>query len=43
MTIKNAALVFSVLAATASLSVAQTPAAYPVKPITMIVPFRLGV
>ena len=42
MTIKNAALVFSVLAAAASLSVAQTPAAYPVKPITMIVPFPPG-
>jgi tripartite-type tricarboxylate transporter receptor subunit TctC len=42
MTIKNASLVFSVLAAAASLSVAQTPAAYPVKPITMIVPFPPG-
>ena len=42
MTIKNAALVFSVLAAAANLSVAQTPAAYPVKPITMIVPFPPG-
>jgi len=42
MTIKNAALVFSVFAAAASLSVAQTPAAYPVKPITMIVPFPPG-
>jgi tripartite-type tricarboxylate transporter receptor subunit TctC len=42
MTIKNGALVFAVLAAAASLSVAQTPAAYPVKPITMIVPFPPG-
>jgi tripartite-type tricarboxylate transporter receptor subunit TctC len=42
MTIKNVALVFSVLAAATSLSVAQTPAAYPVKPITMIVPFPPG-
>ena len=36
------ALVFSVFAASASLSVAQTTAAYPVKPITMIVPFPPG-
>jgi len=42
MAIKNVALVFSVLAAATSLSVAQTPAAYPVKPITMIVPFPPG-
>ena len=42
MTIKNVALVFSVLAAATTLSVAQTPAAYPVKPITMIVPFPPG-
>ena len=42
MTIKNVALVFSVLAAATSLSVAQTPSAYPVKPITMIVPFPPG-
>jgi tripartite-type tricarboxylate transporter receptor subunit TctC len=42
MTIKNVALVFSVLAAATNLSVAQTPAAYPVKPITMIVPFPPG-
>ena len=42
MAIKNVALVFSVLAASTSLSVAQTPAAYPVKPITMIVPFPPG-
>jgi tripartite-type tricarboxylate transporter receptor subunit TctC len=42
MTIKNVALVFSVLASATSLSVAQTPAAYPVKPITMIVPFPPG-
>lgn len=42
MTIKNVALVFSVLAAATSLSLAQTPAAYPVKPITMIVPFPPG-
>lgn len=41
MTIKIGmkAFVFSVLAAAAVLSVAQTPAAYPVKPITMNVPF----
>ena len=42
MAIKNVALVFSVLVAATSLSVAQTPAAYPVKPITMIVPFPPG-
>jgi tripartite-type tricarboxylate transporter receptor subunit TctC len=36
------AFVFSVLAAAAGLSVAQTPAAYPVKPITMIVPCPPG-
>jgi len=42
MTIKSVALVFSVLAAATSLSVAQTPSAYPVKPITMIVPFPPG-
>jgi tripartite-type tricarboxylate transporter receptor subunit TctC len=42
MTLKSAALVFSVLTAAASLSVAQTTAAYPVKPITMIVPFPPG-
>ena len=42
MAIKNVALVFSVLAASTSLSVAQTPAVYPVKPITMIVPFPPG-
>jgi len=42
MAIKNVALVFSVLAASTSLSVAQTPSAYPVKPITMIVPFPPG-
>jgi len=42
MTIKSVALVFSVLAAATTLSVAQTPAAYPVKPITMIVPFPPG-
>jgi tripartite-type tricarboxylate transporter receptor subunit TctC len=31
-----------VLAGSASLSVAQAPASYPVKPITMIVPFPPG-
>ena len=40
--IKIAALLFAVCAGTASLSMAQTPAAYPVKPITMIVPFPPG-
>ena len=40
--IKNAAFVFAVCAGAASLSMAQTPAAYPVKPITMIVPFPPG-
>ena len=40
--IKIAAFVFAVCAGTASLSMAQTPAAYPVKPITMIVPFPPG-
>ena len=40
--IKIAAFVFAVCAGTASLSTAQTPAAYPVKPITMIVPFPPG-
>ena len=36
------AFIFAVLAAVASLSVAQSPVAYPVKPITMIVPFPPG-
>ena len=40
--IKTAAFVFAVCAGAASLSMAQTPAAYPVKPITMIVPFPPG-
>ena len=40
--IKIAAFVFALCAGTASLSMAQTPAAYPVKPITMIVPFPPG-
>ena len=40
--IKTAAFVFAVCAGAAGLSMAQTPAAYPVKPITMIVPFPPG-
>ena len=40
--IKIAAFVFAVCAGASSLSMAQTPAAYPVKPITMIVPFPPG-
>ena len=36
------AFIFAVLAAVVSLSMAQTPAPYPVKPITMIVPFPPG-
>ena len=40
--INTAAFVFAVCAGAASLSMAQTPAAYPVKPITMIVPFPPG-
>ena len=40
--IKTAAFVFAVCAGAASLSMAQTPATYPVKPITMIVPFPPG-
>ena len=42
MTIKSAAVVFALVAGASSLSMAQTPAAYPVKPITMIVPFPPG-
>jgi tripartite-type tricarboxylate transporter receptor subunit TctC len=42
MTLKSAAVVFALFAGASSLSVAQTPAAYPVKPITMIVPFPPG-
>ena len=40
--IKTAAFVFAVCAGAASLSMAQTTAAFPVKPITMIVPFPPG-
>ena len=40
--IKIAAFVFAVCAGASSFSMAQTPAAYPVKPITMIVPFPPG-
>ena len=40
--IKIAAVVFALVAGASSLSMAQTPAAYPVKPITMIVPFPPG-
>ena len=40
--IKIAAFVCAVCAGASSLSMAQTPAAYPVKPITMIVPFPPG-
>ena len=40
--IKIAAFVFAVCVGASSLSMAQTPAAYPVKPITMIVPFPPG-
>jgi len=36
------AFIFAVLAGSASLSVAQAPASYPVKPISMIVPFPPG-
>lgn len=37
-----AAVVFALIAGASSLPMAQTPAAYPVKPITMIVPFPPG-
>ena len=40
--IKIAAFVFAVCVGASSLSMAQTPAAYPVKPITMIVPVPPG-
>ena len=40
--IKIAAVVFALVAGASSLSTAQTPAAYPVKPITIIVPFPPG-
>ena len=40
--IKIASVVFALVAGASSLSMAQTPAAYPVKPITMIVPFPPG-
>ena len=43
MSFRGTAFVFAVFVWAAGLSMAQTPAAYPVKPITMIVPFRLGV
>ena len=40
--IKIASVVFALVAGASSLSMAQTPAAYPVKPITMVVPFPPG-